>query len=118
MTIEEACRRWVDRDFSLIPVPLIKKAYQYDPNELELLSNNYPELDWPACWGWLFSPTNSFDERWIRDNISEVEECGFLIYESDECGLLLALDGAGYCFFEHHWIPLYLKRGFTWHKTG
>ena len=28
----------------------------------------------------------------------------------------LGIDGAGYDFYDAHWVPLYRLRGFTWHK--
>ncbi len=116
MTIDQAVRLWVNRDFSNIPTELIKKAFLENPEELELLSSEYPELDYPAGWGTMFHPEFSLDEEWIRENIDEVEQCGFLVYDSDETGILLGVDGAGYDFYDAHWIPLYRKRGLQWHE--
>ena len=115
MNIDDAVKLWVDRDFSNIPTALIKKAFNNNFEELELLSNKSPELDYPACWGWMFHPECSLDEEWIRCNIDEVEECGFLVYDSDETGILLAVDGCGYSFYDEHWKPLYIARGLQWH---
>ena len=112
MNIDEAVKLWVERDFSKIPTDLIKK----DLEKLELLSREYPELDYPACWGWMFHPICSYDERWIRNHIKEVEECEFLVYEFKEVGILLGVDGCGYDFFEDHWKPLYIARGIYWHN--
>ena len=94
MNIDEAVKLWVERDFSNIPTELIKKAFKDDFEELELLSSKYPELD---------------------KHIREVEECGFLVYESDETGILLGVDGCGYDFYEDHWKPLYVVRNLHWH---
>ena len=44
-------------------------------------------------------------------------DCGFRIYESEEFGYFFGIDGAGYSFYEEHWIPLYKQRGLQWHKT-
>ena len=115
MTLEEAVKLWVNRDFNNIQTELIKRAFKDNFEDLELLSSEYPELDWPSGWGWLFHPDNRLDEEWIRENIEEVEECGFLIYDSDETGILLGVDGCGYDFYESHWIPLYKKIGLRWH---
>jgi hypothetical protein len=98
MTLEEAVKLWVDRDFSNIPTMLIKKAFKDNFEELELLSSEYPELDYPAGWGWMFHPECRLDEEWIRENVNEVEECGFIVYDSDETGILLGVDGCGYDF--------------------
>ena len=77
MTLEEAVKLWVSKDFNNIPTELIKRAFKDNFEELELLTSEYPELDWPSGWGWLFHPDNRLDEEWIRENIEEVEECGF-----------------------------------------
>ena len=98
MTLEEAVKLWVDRDFGNIPTELIKRAFRDNYDDLELLSKSYPELDYPAGWGTMFHPECSLDEEWIRKNIDEVEACGFLVYNSDETGILLGVDGCGYDF--------------------
>jgi hypothetical protein len=118
MDIDDAVKLWSERDFSNIPTELIKKAFKDNFEELELLSSKYPELDYPACWGWMFHPECSFDEEWIRKHISEVEECGFLVYDSDETGILLGVDGCGYNFYDEHWKPLYKIRGLSWHDKA
>jgi hypothetical protein len=116
MTLKEACELWINRDFSSIPSGLIKKAYHDDFEELELLTSEYPTLDFPSGWGFLFHPECSLDEDWIKNNIDIVEKCGFLIYQSEDCGLLLAIDGCGYDFHSKHWQPLYRARGLKWHS--
>ena len=30
--------------------------------------------------------------------------------------LYLGVNGCGYCFYDSHWIPLYLELGYGWHK--
>lgn len=69
-------------------------------------------------WGWLWNPNESIDECWIKENLQIVADCGFRVYESDEVGILLGIDGAGYDFYEAHWIPLYKVRGLQWHKES
>ena len=65
MTLEEAVKLWVTRDFSNIPTSLILKAYKDDPYELELLSSDFPVYAYPSGGGWLFHPEDSYDEHWI-----------------------------------------------------
>lgn len=83
----------------------IEKVEDYDSREYGL-----------PMWGWLWNPL-SIDEAWIKDNLEIVAECGFRIYESDEVGVFIGVDGAGYDFYEAHWIPLYKARGLKWHNT-
>ena len=116
LTLEQAVKLWINRDFSAIPTLLIKRAYKDNPEELELLSSDYPELDYPSGWGYLFHPECSLDEQWIRENISIVQDCGILVYDTEETGILLGIDGCGYSFWESHWIPLYKARGLSWHS--
>jgi hypothetical protein len=118
MTIEEACRLWVERDFSSIPISIILKAYKDDPEELELLSSEYPVYAYPAAHGWMFFPENSIDRQWMEDNIDIVEKCGFIAYQSEDFDILLGIDGGGYCFYTDHWIPLYEARKLQWHDSN
>ena len=66
-------------------------------------------------WGWMWQMTDSTDVRWLETHIEVVEDCGFRIYESEDFGYLIGIDGAGYDFYEEHWIPLYKARGLKWH---
>ena len=69
-------------------------------------------------WGWMWSFTEGIDIDWLTDHngIKLMSECGFRVYESEEWGYFFGIDGAGYSFFEEHWIPLYKARGLKWHK--
>ena len=64
----------------------------------------------------MFHPDSSLDEEWIRENIEDIEELGFLIYDTEETGILLGIDAGGFDFYEAFWIPLYKKRGLRWHN--
>ncbi|SNS23256.1 hypothetical protein SAMN05446037_1006137 [Anaerovirgula multivorans] len=67
---------------------------------------------WLPMWGWMWNPQSSLDEEWVVDNLQTVSDLGVRIYECDEVGILLGIDGAGY----KHWIPLYKARGLRWHE--
>lgn len=75
--------------------------------------------DFLPCWGTMWSFDDSCDNGWFDyDNgIQKMSECGFRVYESDEFGYFFGIDGAGYDFYEAHWIPLYKARGLQWHET-
>ena len=97
-----------------------------DGNQIEeaVLSSDDFEVerdDMLPMWSTLWSPP-SIDQDWILgtycdNHLQEVADCGFRIYEQEDYGLLLGIDGAGYDFYESHWIPLYNARGLQWHKT-
>lgn len=68
-------------------------------------------------WGTMWSFGDSADDWWLEDGdgIKLMSECGFRVYESDEFGYFFGIDGAGYNFYDAHWIPLYKARGLQWH---
>lgn len=68
-------------------------------------------------WGTMWSFGDSADDWWLEEGngIKIMSECGFRIYESDEFGYFFGIDGAGYDFYDAHWIPLYKARGLQWH---
>lgn len=72
-------------------------------------------------WGTMWAFEENVDEEWffgdiIGPHIQDMADCGFRIYESEDYGHVFGIDGAGYDFYEEHWIPLYEKRGLHWHK--
>ena len=79
-------------------------------NELE----NYYSL---PMWGTMWSFGDSIDDWWLEKNLDEMSQCGFRIFQSDTYGYFFGIDGAGYNFYEAHWIPLYKARGMQWHET-
>lgn len=68
-------------------------------------------------WGTMWSFGDSCDDWWLEedDGIQIMSSCGFRIFHSEEFGWFFGIDGAGYDFYEAHWIPLYKKRGLKWH---
>lgn len=68
-------------------------------------------------WGTMWSFGDSCDAHWLDDDdgIRLMSDCGFRIFESEEFGYFFGIDGAGYDFYEQHWIPLYKARGLHWH---
>ena len=71
-------------------------------------------------WGTLWSFGDSTDDYWLSDfdGLRLMAECGFRIYEHEEWGYFFGIDGAGYDFYEAHWVPLYKARGLHWHDEA
>ena len=69
-------------------------------------------------WGTLWAFSDNCDNYWIEegDGLQAMANCGFRIYEQEDYTYIFGIDGAGYDFFEAHWIPLYKARGLHWHK--
>jgi len=68
-------------------------------------------------WSVMWSFRDSCDDWWLeeQDGIRIMSECGFRVYNSYKYGYFFGIDGAGYSFYDEHWIPLYKKRGLKWH---
>ena len=75
--------------------------------------------EWLPMWGTMWSFRDSADDYWLEemDGIRIMSLCGFRVYESEEFGYFLGIDGCGYDFYEAHWIPLYKARGLQWHDV-
>lgn len=70
-------------------------------------------------WGTMWSFSDPCDVWWLeeQDGLRKMSECGFRIWES-EFGYWFGIDGAGYDFYEDHWVPLYKSRGMQWHDPA
>ena len=90
-----------------------------DGNTVEVGESDFEleEDSYLPMWGTMWQFGDSADDYWLEEmgGIQVMSECGFRIYESDEWGYFFGIDGAGYDFYEAHWIPLYRKRGLQWH---
>lgn len=117
ITIEDATKEWV-REFNAIPCSIIEKICKYNIDSIYELTEQDEEnyyTDFLPMWGTMWTFGESLDEDWARGNIEIMQSCGFRVYEQDDLGILFGIDGAGYNFYEEHWIPLYKARGFKWH---
>ena len=70
------------------------------------------EYTYLPMWGTMWTFGDSADDYWVEelDGLAIMAECGFRVYETDELGYVFGIDGAGYDFYEAHWIPLYKRR--------
>ena len=66
-------------------------------------------------WGTMWAFESNWDNDWLEENIQTMANCGFRIYESEDYRYIFGIDGAGYDFYEEHWIPLYKAMGLHWH---
>ena len=67
-------------------------------------------------WGTMWSFGESIDDWWVEHGgLKAMADCGFRVYEQEDFGYIFGIDGAGYDFYELHWIPLYKARGLRWH---
>ena len=76
--------------------------------------------DYFPMWGTMWQFSDPVDIWWLEEKggLQIMGNCGFRIYEQEDYGYIFGIDGAGYDFYEAHWIPLYDARGLKWHKEG
>ena len=119
-TIEEATREWVKR-FNCIPQTVIAKLCEAGDEVVEVTPRTADEADtFLPVWGTMWSFDNSADNAWLEEksNLQAMADCGFRIYQQEDFGYIFGIDGAGYDFYDAHWIPLYKARGLQWHHAG
>jgi hypothetical protein len=87
--------------------------------KISLPSESFEVLrdDYLPMWGTMWAFDDSIDNWWLeeKDGLQKMADCGFRIYRQEDYEYLFGIDGAGYDFWEAHWIPLYKARGFHWH---
>lgn len=96
--------------------------YFVEPDEGEMLSVERDDFEVERdgrlpMWGTLWQFGDSADDYWLEEmgGLQIMSDCGFRIYSHEEFGFFFGIDGAGYDFYEAHWLPLYNKRGLQWH---
>lgn len=90
--------------------------------EIECVEDDFEVChdDLLPMWGTMWSFGDNIDDYWLeeKNGLELMSRCGFRIYQSEEFGYFFGIDGAGYDFYEDHWIPLYKARGLHWHKES
>ena len=87
-----------------------------ETGEVSLNDMTLEHDDFFPMWGTLWTFEEGSDEMWCRENLYTASSCGFRIYEDNVNGdIYIGIDGAGYNFYDAHWIPLYKARGLQWH---
>lgn len=68
-------------------------------------------------WGtlWAFKESYECNKCGDTNTLRKIAECGYSIYDSEDYGFVVGIDGCGYDFYEAHWMPLYNIMGFHWH---
>lgn len=129
--VSVGCRVWSDENRDMGEVLKIFEK-ENEEGETEMfavvcLDNEEDEIELPIedltreeeeglpMWNTMWAFNDPCDQDWVEDNLYTLAACGFRIYESEDFGYIFGIDGAGYDFYEDHWIPLYKARGLQWH---
>jgi hypothetical protein len=116
MNKKEAAEKLVN-GFSSIPTDWIKAVAEKTNDEF-----------YGIMWGWMWIVNDSVDESRINKLLKPVEDEDDELYGNQEVAstgiyafeidgyLVLGINGAGYDFYESHWIPLYEALGYQWHE--
>lgn len=93
-----------------------------DGTKIQVEEDNM-EVDYDGSlpmWGTMWSFGDPCDDHWMEkmNGVRIMSECGFRVYLNDDYGYYFGIDGAGYSFYEEHWIPLYRARGIQWHDPA
>jgi len=143
--IKKACKEWVG-DWSFIPSALLEKAYTLDDIEIvapsfenykkRYISEGYCDGNCDYCryescreayikdvpkipmWSYVFAPKEEIDQKWLKECAEIITDwCSVIVYYTPEIGYYIGINGAGYDFYDAHWIPLYVLRGLKWHEN-
>ena len=84
-------------------------------NEIDEAKNELMDQQREIMWSTLFEAKDNTIKDWILENSDKIiNEAGFTIIDLSrenegeyQTGVFLGVNGAGYDFYEAHWIPLY-----------
>lgn len=88
----------------------------YDEDKgLVYYSSEYSWTGAPA-WNTWFEPNDSWIRNQCERNIEEIANLGLIVVLHDDEFWGLAVDGAGFDFYDAYWVPLYDLLGLKWHE--
>lgn len=69
----------------------------------------WDEREWYPMWSTIFEARDSFLSEWIVDHVDELYQIGIGVILPTDCwSACLFIAGAGYSFYDSHWIPMYV----------
>lgn len=119
MKLKDAVRKWIS-EWNAIPTEAVKIIFNHEiangMANYSITTEKEEMYGYPVAWGTMWTFGESLDYDWALKNNEILERCGVIAYYSETLGVVIGIDGAGYDFYEQHWIPLYKERGLKWHK--
>jgi len=90
----------------------LQENYEDEIRDAWMESEHYP------MWSTLFEAKEGFLSEWIDNHVDELYGIGIgVMMGGDYFNSMLFIAGAGYNFYEAHWIPLYVDL-LRWVKVG
>jgi hypothetical protein len=91
-----------------------KEIVTVTTDDFDVVRNDYFPM-----WGTMWTFGDNLDNEWLQyyGGLQIMGNCGFRVYEHEDFEYIFGIDGAGYDFYEAHWIPLYKARGLHWYET-
>lgn len=117
-TEQECAQLWVNESFDNISEDLVLgQADFWEHWEFYGIGDESDALE-PVdnpMWATYFEIADRLDHDWATENAEAIARLGFTLIYRDGDLWGLGIDGAGYSFYDAHWVPLYRLRGFRWH---
>ena len=107
---------WVSKEFDFIPSSVVYTMYAQKRECLLRIDSNEQDdrfFLWPAIAGMLLHPRDPELEAKIRNRPHLVSQFGFLVYDSPDFGILLAMDVRGFLHYSYQfaYMEQLLERG-------
>ena len=118
--VQKIFPNWFENALTVEPTNQALKDSGYYPtmmteNQIDEAKNELMDQQREIMWSTLFEAKDNTIKDWILENHEKIiSEAGFTIIDLSrenegeyETGVFLGVNGAGYDFYEAHWIPLY-----------
>jgi len=118
--VQKIFPNWFENTLTVEPTDQDLKDSGYNSkdmneNEIDEAKNELMDRQREVMWSTLFEAKDNTIKDWILENYEKIiNEAGFTIIDLSrenegeyETGIFLGVNGAGYDFYEAHWLPLY-----------
>ena len=95
-----------DRETYEVKLYRVGEVIELEDGDFTVVRDSYLPM-WGTMWAFRYSSDN--DIYFNGKDLEKFSDCGFRIYTSEDYGVIIGIDGAGYDFYEQHWYPLYMK---------
>jgi len=107
------CDEWLDDTNDIHIEKRTSAVYEWLEREhYDAINDHFYEREHYPMWNTLFEAKNKHLGERLEEMVDELYEIGIGVIESrNSLNTMLFINGAGYDFYEAHWIPLYQLLG-------